>query len=407
MYIFEKNEESQRAIELEQLEHRKLRQLGLVEPSVSTFGQTADSSYSLQELLLNDVDISRLPNSTELLAKVRAIDPAYDLNPVLSEVTLTTLRQMYFPNSHGAAKFGIYKRNPTAQQQVEIARGVALANVPYTGMDRIAGASIRRALESFAPRGLSITGVYRTFDSWEELEAVLTDKEPYRKIVLEHSKGGNSGLQSTVQIPFTFAKSPTDKAHLVYERKLSLKWSWRPVGTSKLKRAHRELAELMNQAMEESHLRQQWADLYLSSKPQSGLSVEELKRVNKAMLLVYSLAPDLSALTAGVSFGDDYIHMTQRSRAYVVRCDTCKAPVSLEIIWNLKNEKRFDWKSESAPGSEEGGGPEGSETVSSLLEDMHSPKCSGVYRTSSRTGKTFARSGKFLDEWLAQGDVRS
>jgi len=157
---------------------------------------------------------------------------------------------------------------------------------------------------------------------------------------------------------------------------------WAPRGLSRLKSSHINLVEKLNQVMVDYDDRLKRMDEYLTGPRNAGITSEEEREL--AELLRMFKGCDLTGLAPGKSFGDSPIYLDRTHRGFHVRCESCGAPVELQIVRGSDSLSDEDWKNRhrsvhlTTYYSQ----------VSNRLAEIHSSRgCSGTTAVSSRTGE--------------------
>lgn len=360
---------------------------------VNTVSGLSADSRSLQELLLEEVELASLPHGEQLLEIVKELDPGYELNSKLSDVTLTALEQVYRRGNDGwaihSSELYASAQKMSSTHQAEVARGYALAELELSSIDAITGRAIHRAIRDFCIGDYSRFQVSvphpSGFDSWSwrELEEYLLSGLRFYEMLKE--AGGTS-----VKISMFAGDESVYMSYGIDPKLLMI--GWRAISKSKSNRRHKALVAEMNRAMEGNQARAQLARRYYDSKPQLGLSDSEILEVQKALSASFKQSLDLNSaglsfLRPGVSFYNFQDHplflggpREKGYAGYIVRCQSCRSPVDIEIVvlpsspdfaaQGLRNVVR-DRKAE--------------QDMVNLLNEVHSRKCGDTRVVSSRT----------------------
>lgn len=266
----------------------------------------------------------------EFLKKERKrLDPGYDPDNELSEITQKTLAEL----KGEKGSFGNYSRFIEGRElddrdRHDVARSMALAEVGFGLLDLISANQLMAVFSKFSPGpGELVFTVNGQNYSWTKLR-----KGPLANYFLPGrqrlSENGTSAVRGDLNL-----EHGSLLLRLSVLKSGGLQWSLR--GASLLKPSHRKVLQGLNWVLEDYRDRLEWLKVYRSGVFVPGYSEEDIRQIQDSIdHFNGSVLPRMDWLKPGIFIPGEYTSLSMKAtRIYPIRCTICERVTRVESFW--------------------------------------------------------------------------
>lgn len=310
-------------------------------------------------------------------ARLKAIDPAYGVNPWLAIPTRNMLKELTGKPADLSYSSHFYGRTLTPADEVEIGRAMVLADREFGAFDEIALKLMVNAFEvRSGGRNVHFTAIDRAGSfGIDELGRLFLGyylsppgRDSYGGLAVRQLKFHREG-RAAIDLEFSSDGSRTGEA------------VWRARGVSKVNHGHLGLVRELNRPLQDFRMRMELRERYQSTEVSPGLDESTIQSLRGVLAVLYSNF-NLDSLRPDLRFADEPISLKSRtgnpdgSWGYIGRCDQCRQIVALELLEEAHQERPLYWD----------------QILEDRVRDMlllphRNSGCRGTVYNSSRTGE--------------------